>query len=209
MAPLLLSRRLLLLFFLLVARPSGGLQPPSRRLPPTPGLSSLPIAEVMPQILSSLREKTALVLQAPPGAGKTTSVPLEILRESLSMTGDENEMAEKEEPWLRPDETIVMLEPRRLAARAAAQRMAESLGEPCGQTVGYRVRMEAKVTPGVTRIECVTEGVLLRRLLQDPSLEGVGCVVSSTKPEYLKAPHGIMSIRIRAVRGSKPLPNSS
>ncbi|MEZ0335953.1 MAG: ATP-dependent helicase HrpB, partial [Gemmatimonadales bacterium] len=99
------------------------------------------------------------VLQAPPGAGKTTRVPLALL----------------DEPWLA-DRRILMLEPRRLAARAAARRMAQSLGQGVGGTVGYRVRHDTRVGPG-TRIEVLTEGILTRMLLSDPALEGVGLVV--------------------------------
>ncbi|MDQ1391338.1 MAG: ATP-dependent helicase HrpB, partial [Acidimicrobiaceae bacterium] len=99
------------------------------------------------------------VLQAPPGAGKTTIVPLRLL----------------DEPWLA-GQRIVMLEPRRLATRAAATRMASLLGEPVGATVGYSTRDERQVGPG-TRIEVVTEGILTRRLQLDPSLPGVGLVI--------------------------------
>lgn len=106
-----------------------------------------------------LDEGTAAVLHAPPGAGKTTGVPLALLGA----------------PWLG-DGRILMLEPRRLAARAAARRMATLLGEPVGGTVGYRVRLDTRVGPR-TRIEVVTEGVLTRMLLADPTLEGVGLVI--------------------------------
>ena len=99
------------------------------------------------------------MLQAPPGAGKTTRVPLALL----------------DEPWLA-GRRIVMLEPRRLAARAAARRMADLLGEPVGDTVGYRVRTRPPSDPA-TRIEVVTEGVLTRMLQRDPALEGVGPVI--------------------------------
>jgi ATP-dependent helicase HrpB len=99
------------------------------------------------------------VLIAPPGAGKTTVVPLALL----------------DQPWVA-GRKILMLEPRRLAARAAAARMAQTLGEAVGETVGYRVRMQAKVS-GRTRIEVVTEGVFTRRVLDDPGLDGVACVI--------------------------------
>ena len=123
-------------------------------LPPT-----LPIEPALPAIRAALQECTALVLQAPPGAGKTTRVPLALL----------------DEPWLA-GQTILVLEPRRLAARTAAMRMAGLLGEPVGQTVGYRVRFDHQISRQ-TRIEVVTEGILTRRLQHDPALEGVGLVL--------------------------------
>ena len=109
-------------------------------------MSSLPIDAALPALLKALRERNEVVLQAPPGAGKTTKVPLALLEES----------------WLQ-GQTIIMLEPRRLAARAAAERMASELGEKVGETVGYRIRLDSKVGPK-TRIEVVTEGILTRRL---------------------------------------------
>jgi ATP-dependent helicase HrpB len=105
-----------------------------------------------------LAERGRAVLQAPPGAGKTTRVPLALL----------------DQPWLSGK--IVMLEPRRIAARAAAGHMASLLGERVGETVGYRIRMDRKVGPN-TRIEVVTEGILTRMLQDDPALEGVGAVI--------------------------------
>jgi ATP-dependent helicase HrpB len=119
----------------------------------------LPIHEALPELKAALARASAAVLVAPPGAGKTTVVPLELLGES----------------WIG-DGKIIVLEPRRLAARAAAQRMAQTLGEPVGQTVGFRVRMQSKVS-AATRIEVVTEGVFTRMLLSDPELAGVACVV--------------------------------
>lgn len=121
--------------------------------------SDLPIEAVLPTLLASLETKSRAVLVAPPGAGKTTRVPLALL----------------ETPW-RGDGRIVMLEPRRLAARASAARMAATLGEEVGGTVGYRVRMDAKVTKK-TRIEVVTEGVFSRMILDDPELTGVAAVL--------------------------------
>ena len=127
--------------------------------PATP-LSPLPIDPLLPQVVETLTGAGAAVLVAPPGAGKTTRVPLALL----------------EAPWLE-GRRILVLEPRRLAARSAARRMAAILGEPdVGRTVGYRVRMDARVGPD-TRIEVVTEGILTRMLQSDPSLEGVGVVV--------------------------------
>ncbi|KAF6265234.1 ATP-dependent helicase HrpB [Scenedesmus sp. NREL 46B-D3] len=100
--------------------------------------------------------------QAPPGAGKTTAVPLALLLHQPQ--------------YLRQGQRIVVLEPRRVAAKAAARRMAALLGEPVGRSVGYRVKLESRVS-SATRIEVVTEGILLRRLQQDPSLEGVGALL--------------------------------
>jgi ATP-dependent helicase HrpB len=121
-------------------------------------MEALPIEPVIAPLRAALRDAGAAVLQAPPGAGKTTRVPVALL----------------DEPWLGGK--IVMLEPRRLAARAAAARMAHTLGERVGATVGYRVRMDTRVGPD-TRIEVVTEGVLTRMLQYDPSLEGIGLVI--------------------------------
>lgn len=118
----------------------------------------LPIDDAIPELLDRLRAQGRAVLQAPPGAGKTTRVPLAMLEAGLC------------------DGRIVMLEPRRLAARAAAERMAETLGERAGQTVGYRVRGEAKVSKD-TRIEVVTEGILTRMLQSNPDLPGIGAVI--------------------------------
>jgi ATP-dependent helicase HrpB len=120
---------------------------------------ALPIDDVVPELRDHLARAGCAVLQAPPGAGKTTRVPLALARES----------------WLG-DQRIVMLEPRRLAARAAANYMASLLGEEVGQTVGYRIRLETRVGRS-TRIEVVTEGVLTRMLNADPTLDGVGLVI--------------------------------
>ena len=122
-------------------------------------MPALPIDPVLPALRTTLREHVSAVLQAPPGAGKTTRVPLALL----------------DEDWLG-GQKIVMLEPRRLAARAAAHRMAASLGERVGHTVGYRVRMDTRVSRD-TRIEVVTEGVLTRMLQSDPTLDGIGLVI--------------------------------
>ncbi len=119
----------------------------------------LPVDEVLPELTAALRAASAAVLVAPPGAGKTTRVPLVLA----------------EEPWAR-NRKIVVLEPRRLAARAAAARMAATLREPVGATVGYRVRFGSKVSRA-TRIEVVTEGVFTRLVLADPSLDGIAAVL--------------------------------
>ncbi|WP_398336014.1 ATP-dependent helicase HrpB [Vulcanococcus sp.] len=123
----------------------------------------LPIDPLLPELVQRLPAGATVLLQAPPGAGKTTRVPL-ALREALAAAeGDEHNR-------------ILMLEPRRLAAKAAAERLAASLDEPVGQRVGYRVRMESRVS-AATRIEVLTDGLFLRRLQADPSLAGVGCVI--------------------------------
>ncbi|MEH6567848.1 MAG: ATP-dependent helicase HrpB [Halioglobus sp.] len=119
----------------------------------------LPISEVLESIRETLMCRHQLVLQAPPGAGKTTLVPLSLLNE----------------PWLR-EQKILVLEPRRVAARAAAIRMAQLLGEKPGETVGYRIRLDTCVSEK-TRIEVITEGILTRMLQSDPALEGVGLVI--------------------------------
>ncbi|MBB6250521.1 ATP-dependent helicase HrpB [Nitrospirillum iridis] len=121
--------------------------------------TSLPIDAVLPELLRVLADSPNAVLQAAPGAGKTTRVPLALL----------------DQPWL-DGQRVIMLEPRRLAARAAAKRMADTLGEAVGETVGYRVRLDTRVGPR-TRIEVVTEGLFLRQLQGDPSLERVGAVL--------------------------------
>ena len=115
---------------------------------------TLPIDEIIPSLRAALAVRTVGVLEAPPGAGKTTRVPLALI----------------DEPWLAGTK-VVMLEPRRLAARAAASYMASILGEEVGQTVGYRVRGETRISKR-TRIEVVTEGVLARMLSSDAALEG-------------------------------------
>lgn len=122
-------------------------------------LPDLPIQNALPELLATLASHPVAVLQAPPGAGKTTVVPLALL----------------EAAW-REGGRILVLEPRRLAARAAATRMAQLLGEPVGQTVGYRMRLESKVS-AKTRIEVVTEVILTRQLQDDPALEGVAAVL--------------------------------
>lgn len=122
-------------------------------------MGELPIDRVLTQLKEKLNEHTNAVLVAPPGAGKTTRVPLALL----------------DEPWVA-GRKIMMLEPRRLAARAAARYMASRLGEQVGETVGYRVRLDTKVGPK-TRIEVITEGVLTRLLQADPALEDVAAVI--------------------------------
>ncbi len=118
-----------------------------------------PISALLPEIAAHLASHPRLVLEAPPGAGKTTQVPLALL----------------DAPWLQ-GRKIIMLEPRRVAARSAAQFMARQLGEDVGETVGYRIRFENKVSAR-TRVEVVTEGILTRMLQDDPMLEGVGALL--------------------------------
>lgn len=122
-------------------------------------MTDLPIYQALPPLREALARHTTVLLQAPPGAGKSTVAPLELLQE----------------PWLA-GRKILMLEPRRLAARSVAQRMASLLGEELGHTVGYRVRFESRVS-GRTRLEVLTEGILTRQLQRDPTLEGVGLVI--------------------------------
>jgi ATP-dependent helicase HrpB len=119
----------------------------------------LPVAECLPRLLAVLGERPNAVLVAPPGAGKTTSVPLALFGAAPMTRG-----------------RILMLEPRRLAARAAAGRMASLIGETVGRTVGFRTRLESAVS-SATRIEVVTTGLLVRRLLADPGLDGVSTVI--------------------------------
>ncbi len=124
-----------------------------------PDFPDLPVTECIPRLLAVLASQPNAVLVAPPGAGKTTTVPLALLDAAPMKLG-----------------RILMLEPRRLAARAAASRMASLIGEPVGRTVGFRTRLESAVS-SVTRIEVVTTGLLVRRLLGDPGLDGVSTVI--------------------------------
>lgn len=126
-------------------------------MPPPP--DALPIEPVVPAILDTLAKGAGLVLQAPPGAGKTTRVPLALLDAPFAAKGK-----------------IILIEPRRIAARAAARRMAASLGEPVGQTIGWRMRLDTKVS-AATRIEVMTDGLFTRRLQSDPELTGVAAVL--------------------------------
>lgn len=121
--------------------------------------ATLPVTAALAELAAALSHTGLAVLQAPPGAGKSTGVPLALL----------------DAPWLAGQRMLV-LEPRRLAARAVANRMASLLGESVGETVGYRMRLDTRVGPR-TRIEVVTEGILTRQLQRDPALEGVGLVI--------------------------------
>jgi ATP-dependent helicase HrpB len=122
----------------------------------------LPIGDVLPDVVAALKTSRSLVLVAPPGAGKTTRVPPAVLKAGL--------LANQEHP------NLVMLQPRRVAARASAQRIAEEQGWELGREVGYHVRFERKLTDQ-TRLRVLTEGILSRQLLSDPFLEGIGCVI--------------------------------
>jgi ATP-dependent helicase HrpB len=122
-------------------------------------MSDLPILPLLPDITSLLEKHDQLILQAPPGAGKTTVIPTALLNEK----------------WVS-GKKIIMLEPRRLAARSAAYRLAANLQEKVGETVGYRIRLESRVSD-ITKIEVVTEGVFLRLLQADPSLDEVALVI--------------------------------
>lgn len=122
-------------------------------------LPHLPVSDSLPALTTALQENNRAILSAPPGAGKTTIVPLHLLGEA----------------W-RGDGRIILLEPRRLAARAAAGRMASLLGETVGETVGYRMRLDNRISAR-TRIEVVTEGVFARMILEDPELQGITAVL--------------------------------
>src|SRR5919107_4253190 len=122
-------------------------------------MQPLPVDALVPEIIESLRREPNLVIEAPPGAGKTTRVPAALLDAGLAGEG---------EVWV--------LEPRRLAARLSAERVAEERGESLGKTVGYQVRFEEVGGPR-TRIRFLTEGMLTRRLLSDPRLERAGLII--------------------------------
>src|SRR5512147_946560 len=122
-------------------------------------MQPLPIDPLLPEVVAALRRSPALVIEAPPGAGKTTRVPRALLEAGLAGEGQ-----------------VVVLEPRRLAARLAARRVAQEMGERVGGTVGYQVRFEEVAGPR-TRLRYLTEGLLTRRLVSDPRLAGVGAVV--------------------------------
>ena len=142
-------------FILKCGMPSGAMEKGDL----TDTIGHLPVAAILSRLKEELRHHPSAVLVAPPGAGKTTAVPLALV----------------DEDWLS-DRRMLLLAPRRLAARAAAHRMAALLNQKVGRTVGYRVRMDSRVGPG-TRIEVITEGILTRMLQSDPSLAGIGLVI--------------------------------
>jgi ATP-dependent helicase HrpB len=143
----------------------------------------LPVNEVLPALVAALRERPNAVLVAPPGAGKTTTVPLALLQAGYSK--------------------ILLLEPRRLAARAAAMRMAFLLGEPVGKRVGFRTRLESAVS-GETVIEVITEGLLTSRLLADPGLTGVACVIFDEVHERSLEADLALALVLDLQRGLRP-----
>lgn len=157
----------------------GGCGSPDRMLP-------LPIDTIVPDVVAALREHNALVLQAPAGAGKTTRIPPALLDAGLAGAGE-----------------IIVLQPRRIAARLAAKRVADERGEPLGETVGYQVRFEDVSGPR-TRIRFVTEALLTRRLLADPSLRSVSVVVLDELHERHIHTDLALALLRRLARGSRP-----
>lgn len=149
-------------------------------------MDELPVAAILPALRETLAECANAVLVAPPGAGKTSLVPQSLLGES----------------WIGGGR-IVMLEPRRLAVRAAAERIAHLLGEAPGGTVGYRTRLESVIGPN-TRIEVITEGLLTRRLLADPGLEGVACVIFDEIHERNLEADLALALTLDLQRGLRP-----
>jgi ATP-dependent helicase HrpB len=148
-------------------------------------MQPLPVDEILPRAVETLRRGPSLVVEAPPGAGKTTRLPVALLDAGVA-EGD-----------------VLVLEPRRLAARMAARRVAEERGERLGETIGYQVRFE-EVASRATRLRFLTEGVLTRRLLADPQLKGVGCVVLDEFHErHLQADLALALLR-RLQRSSRP-----
>lgn len=144
----------------------------------------LPIEQVLPELIRTLEQHTTVLLQAPPGAGKTTRVP----------------MALKDVSW-RDGRKILMLEPRRLAARSAAAYMARQLGEKPGQTVGYRTRLDTRIGAD-TIIEVVTEGILTRLIQGDPLLEDYAAILFDEFHELLIGPNLKISCQLADVLNS-------
>src|SRR5207302_7622643 len=151
----------------------------------------LPIDSLIPEIQNHLRSAANLVLEAPPGAGKTTRVPPALL-ELLAQAG-----------WSKDGREVLVLEPRRLAARLAARFVAAERGEAVGETIGYQVRFEEIAGPR-TRLRFLTEGVLTRRLLSNPLLERVGCVVLDEFHERHLEGDLALALLVRLQRMSRP-----
>jgi ATP-dependent helicase HrpB len=147
---------------------------------------TLPIAAILPEIGIALAAGPNLVLEAPPGAGKTTQVPLALL----------------DAPW-REGAKIILLEPRRLAARGAAHRLAQHLQEEVGATIGYRVRLDRKIGPK-TRVECVTTGLFLRQLQSDPELKGVAALIFDEFHERSVEADLALAFALEAQAGLRP-----
>src|SRR5437867_4804582 len=147
---------------------------------------SLPIDPFLPEVVAALREAQALVIEAPPGAGKTTRVPAALLEAGLAERGE-----------------ILVLQPRRLPARLAAERVAEERGEAPGQTIGYTVRFEEVGGPR-TRVRFVTEGILVRRLIGDPQLRGVAAVILDEFHERHLATDLSLALLRSLQRGARP-----
>jgi ATP-dependent helicase HrpB len=149
-------------------------------------LPDLPVHEALPALLAALRVGSNAVLVAPPGAGKTTLVPLAL----------------RDEPWSRGGKLLV-LEPRRVAARAAARRMASLLGEAPGQTIGLSTRLD-RAHSAATRVEVITEGLLVRRLQSDPGLDGVaGVIFDEAHERHLDTDLGL-ALCLDLQRGLRP-----
>jgi len=166
--------------------------PPPNSAPPDSPPAPLPIDAVLPEILAALARGRSLVVEAPPGAGKTTRIPLALLTAGLAGQGPDGQPRE-----------VLVLQPRRLAARMSAQRVADSLGEPIGRRVGYQVRFESAVGPQ-TRLRFITEGLLSRKLHADPELRGVGVVVLDEFHErHLDGDLGLALLR-ELQRGARP-----
>ena len=146
---------------------------------------SLPVNEVAPEVSRLLKESPRLVVTAPPGSGKSTLLPI-VAMESIGREGK-----------------IIMLEPRRIAARQIAMRMADMLGEKVGQTVGYRIRLETCVSTS-TRIEVITEGILERMLIADPTLDGCAAVIFDEYHERSLASDVALALTLRAQELVRP-----
>lgn len=166
--------------------------PPPDPAPPRSPPDALPIDAVLPEVLAALARGRSLVVEAPPGAGKTTRIPLALLDAGLAGLAPDGQPRE-----------VLVLQPRRLAARMSAQRVADCLGEPLGRRVGYQVRFESAVGPA-TRLRFITEGLLSRKLHADPELRGVGVVVLDEFHErHLDGDLGLALLR-ELQRGARP-----